>query len=248
MNFKQIGLSVAAALFLSSHAVVADDNDPRDAILEALESHLPNLSIEAEQLSRSPIDGIWVLKIGPEVVYVDEQGEHLFQGDLIHLASRENLTENERASARSQTLDQVNPATRISYPAAEERYSVTVFTDIDCGYCRQLHRDMDEINEAGVTVHYLFYPRGGPGSAAWEKSDQVWCADDQHAAMDEAKSGASLDMDICDDTPTESHFEMGRQMQVTGTPAIVTQSGHVIRGYLPVDNLVSQIESLEGGE
>lgn len=246
MNFKHIGLSLALALLLTSHNALADDSDPRDQILESLEEHLPNLSINADQLSPSPIEGLWVLKVGPEVVYVDETGEHLFQGDIIHLPSRDNLTEGERAGARTQTLAQVDPATRISYPASEERHSVIVFTDIDCGYCRQLHRDMEEINEAGITVHYLFYPRGGPDSAAWDKSDQVWCAEDRHAAMDEAKTGANLDMEVCDDTPTERHFELGRQMQITGTPTIVTESGHVIRGYLPVDNLVSQIESLEG--
>jgi len=223
----------------------ASEPDAKDLILDNLEEHLPNLEITRDQLSPSPIDGLWVLSIGPEVVYVDETGTHIFQGDLIHLPSRENLTEADRVKARSQALERVGQDTRLSYLAEEESHSITVFTDIDCGYCRQLHRDMDELNEAGISVHYLFYPRGGEGSAAWTKSDQVWCADDRRNTLDEAKSGANLQGDSCEGTPTRQHYELGRQMQVTGTPTIVTESGHLIRGYVPADNLISRIHELE---
>ncbi|MEA5444799.1 DsbC family protein [Gammaproteobacteria bacterium AB-CW1] len=246
--FRRTSLSMTiAAIFLLglSLSLPAAAGD-REKIIEALQEHLPNLPIEESQLSRADVDGWWVLRVGPDIVYVDDSGEHLFQGDLIHLPSRDNLTERARADARRDVLAQVDPDSRISYPAENEQYSVTVFTDIDCGYCRQLHRDMDDLNEAGVTVHYLFYPRGGEQSPAWEKSDRVWCADDRNAAMDYAKSGGTPDSDVCDQTPTANHFQLGRQMQVTGTPAIITDSGHMIRGYLPVARMLDEIRSHEG--
>ncbi|MCP1726147.1 thiol:disulfide interchange protein DsbC [Natronospira proteinivora] len=248
MRFKTLVYYLMLAVGIMGSAPLAAEQDHKDIILKNLEQHLPNLSISREQLRPSPIDGLWILTIGPEVVYVDEEGEHLFQGDMIHLPSRENLSEADRAEARRETLSGVDPETRLSYIAEEEAFNITVFTDIDCGYCRQLHRDMDELNKAGISVHYLFYPRGGEGTAAWEKSDQVWCADDKHEAMDEAKSGANLQGDTCEETPTEAHFQLGRQMQVSGTPTIITESGHIIRGYVPADNLISRIRDLENGD
>jgi thiol:disulfide interchange protein DsbC len=241
MNQSSIRSLAGVCLLALSAAVMAGEQDSRDRIVEGLQQNLPDLTVNRDQLSPTPVDGLWALSIGPEVVYVDDKGEHLFQGDLIDLSSRTNLTEQTRSSARQTALAGINADQKISFEAEDEKYRLTVFTDIDCGYCRQLHRDMDELNAAGITVDYLFYPRGGPNSDAWNKSDRVWCSDDRHAAMDHAKSGGTPEASVCEDTPTQAHYQLGRQMQLTGTPALVTESGHMIRGYMPVDRLVTEI-------
>lgn len=223
-------------------AALGDEGETKDRIIEGLEKNLPSLTVERDQLSRSPIPGLWTLQVGPDVVYVDESGEHLVQGDVISLRDRENLTETDRRSARLEAIDAIPSDRKISYPAEDEEHSITVFTDIDCGYCRQLHRDMADLNEAGVTVDYLFFPRGGQSSDAWEKSNRVWCADDRRAALDQAKSGQTPETASCDDTPTEMHHTLGQRMGVTGTPAIITDEGHMIRGYMPLPRLLQQLE------
>lgn len=220
-----------------------DDGDTRADIIDGLERNLPSLDVEPSQLTPSAISGLWTLQIGPEIVYVDEQGEHLFQGDVINLSGRENLTENARQSARSEALAGIPADRQIIYPAEDEAHRITVFTDIDCGYCRQLHRDMADLNEAGISVHYLFFPRGGQASDAWDKSNAVWCADDRRAALDRAKSGRSVNSNECEDTPTETHYNLGRRMGVTGTPAIITDDGRMIRGYMPLPRLVQELRS-----
>lgn len=223
------------------------DDEVRAEIISGLERNLPSLDVEPSQLSPSPIAGLWTLQLGPEIVYVDAQGEHLFQGDVINLTNRENLTEGTRQSARTEALAEIPPEQQIIYSADDEKHRITVFTDIDCGYCRQLHRDMADLNEAGISVHYLFFPRGGQASEAWDKSNAVWCADDRRSALDRAKSGRSVATDDCGDTPTEAHYNLGRRMGVTGTPAIITDDGRMIRGYMPLPRLLQELRSGESG-
>lgn len=224
----------------------AGEAPDRAEIHEKLQQHLPNAPIEREHIEPGPIAGLWTVTIGADVIYVDSSGEYVFQGEVLHLPSRSNVSEGHRAAARSRAIDQVGEDRMLIYEAAEETRRVTVFTDIDCGYCRQLHGDMAALNEQGLTVRYLFYPRGGEDSDAWAKSDAVWCADDRHAAIDRAKEGGNPGEADCEDTPTASHFRLGQQVGVEGTPTIVTESGHRIGGYLPVERLLERIRELEG--
>lgn len=251
MNAARLTALTAVLAFFavpsSLPAQSSEDDEVRADIISGLESNLPSLDVEPSQLSPSPIDGLWTLQLGPEVVYVDEQGKHLFQGDVINLTNRENLTEGTRQSARTEALSEIPSEQQIIYPADDEKHRITVFTDIDCGYCRQLHRDMADLNEAGISVHYLFFPRGGQTSEAWDKSDAVWCADDRRDALDRAKSGRSVDTDDCGETPTEDHYNLGRRMGVTGTPAIITDDGRMIRGYMPLPRLLQELRS-DGGD
>lgn len=238
--------TVAALAALFAGNLYAEEALDREGIYEKLSEHLPGAPIEKEHIEPGPIDGLWTVSIGADVIYVDATGEYVIQGEVLHLASRSNITEQGRAKARKRMIDEVSEDRGMHYSADEERYHVTVFTDIDCGYCRQFHQDMDEYLENGLSVTYLFYPRGGEESDAWRKSDAVWCADDRHAAIDTAKAGGDPGEADCEDTPTASHFRLGRQVGVEGTPTIITESGHRIGGYLPAEQLLEQIRELEG--
>ncbi|MEO1575695.1 MAG: DsbC family protein, partial [Pseudomonadota bacterium] len=122
------------------------------------------------------------------------------------------------------------------------KHSLTVFTDIDCGYCRKLHSEIEDLEQLGVEVRYLFFPRAGPGSASWDKAESVWCADDRNAALTDAKAGRPVAPKECGDASIQAQYDMGRAVGLTGTPAIVTSSGELIAGYLPAQRLVTRLE------
>jgi thiol:disulfide interchange protein DsbC len=125
-------------------------------------------------------------------------------------------------------------------------YTITVFTDVDCGYCRKLHSEMAELNRLGVRVRYMFYPRTGPNTESWRKAEAVWCAADRNDALTRAKAGGPLDLSkTCGPNPVAREYALGQSIGVRGTPAIVTESGDYISGYLPPRDLVEQIKELQ---
>jgi thiol:disulfide interchange protein DsbC len=125
-------------------------------------------------------------------------------------------------------------------------YTITVFTDVDCAYCRKLHSEIAELNRLGVRVRYMFYPRTGPNTDSWKKAEVVWCSANRNEALTRAKSGAQLDMTkTCDATPVAREYALGQSIGVRGTPAIVTERGDYIAGYMPPRELVQQIKDLQ---
>jgi len=124
-------------------------------------------------------------------------------------------------------------------------YTITVFTDVDCGYCRKLHSEMAELNRMGVRVRYMFFPRTGPNTESWKKAEVVWCSPDRNDALTRAKAGVALDMNkTCEVTPVAREYALGQSIGVHGTPAILTENGDYISGYMPPRELVQQIKDL----
>ena len=195
-----------------------------------------------DAVNEAPVKGLYEVTYGPKLYYVTLDGRYLFSGELFDLKTRTNLTEENRSKVRLKTLSSVDKSSMITYKAkGKEKYHITVFTDIDCGYCRKLHSGMKEMNELGITVSYLAYPRAGIGSSSYDKAVNVWCADDRHKAMDEAKRGANPAKASCD-APVKQHYELGVQVGVTGTPAIVLSDGTLMPGYLPPKQLLKALE------
>jgi len=128
-------------------------------------------------------------------------------------------------------------------PDAPKRY-ITVFTDIDCSYCRKLHNEVAELNEAGIQVRYLAFPRAGIGSKSHKKYESVWCNDDQQTALTSAKSGASVPSANCTN-PVAETYKLGQEVGVRGTPTIIFDDGTVAPGYVPAKDLIKRM-GLEG--
>ena len=126
--------------------------------------------------------------------------------------------------------------------SGEVKHTITIFTDVDCGYCRQFHREIDKVTALGIEVHYLFYPRTGPNTESWTKADQVWCAADHNSALTRAKLGGEIPKSAACATPVESHFELGQRIGVRGTPAIFNEAGDLIGGYLPPATLAKVLD------
>jgi thiol:disulfide interchange protein DsbC len=200
-------------------------------------------NVKAGDISDSPIPGIYQVSLGSNVAYVTSDGRYVVQGEIIDVANGENLTELTRERGRVSLLASVDSDHMIVFrPEGEVKHTVTIFTDVDCGYCRQLHREIDKVNDLGIEVHYLFYPRTGRNTESWEKADKVWCASDRNTALTRAKLGGEVPDASCAETPVEAHFTLGQRVGVRGTPAVFSESGELLGGYLPPATLLERLD------
>lgn len=232
-SIRQISLFLLALFFVAA-AQGADD-----PVRQALSKILPNADKMA--IADSPITGIKQVTIDSTVVYVSTDGHYLMQGKLFDLETRTDLTEEALSTIRKDLMADVDTAGMISFVPESPLYDVYVFTDIDCGYCRRLHSQIEEYNRLGIAVHYLFFPRAGVGSPSFSKAVSVWCADDKQAAFTAAKLGDDPAPESCDN-PVLEQYELGQRIGMTGTPALVLKDGSMVRGYMPPDNLLKHLE------
>ena len=222
-------LSLLAALPLpgqSAPAAAVPDADPRAAIAAKFPEVRP------EQITPSPVQGLYEVRIGAKIAYVSADGRYLVQGDIVDIDTDQNLTEGRRDGVRRDVLAGVSEAGMIVFAPAKTLSTVTVFTDIDCGYCRKLHKQIADYNARGIKVRYMFFPRSGPGTESWTKAEQVSCSKDRQAALTAAKLGSTSNAKSCKPNPVAQHYNIGRDFGVQGTPAIILESGELIGGYL----------------
>jgi thiol:disulfide interchange protein DsbC len=200
--------------------------------------------IEAKDITDAPIAGMYQVAVGANVAYVTKDGRYIIRGDIINVETSANVSEETRARARAAMLGSVDPATMIVFKPANGavKHTVTIFTDVDCGYCRQFHREIDKVTALGIEVHYLFYPRTGPNTESWTKAEEVWCAPDHNSALTRAKLGGSLPENHSCATPVADQYDLGQRIGVRGTPAIFNEAGDLIGGYLPPATLAKVLD------
>ena len=215
-------------------------NADEEAIRKALSQAMPNSKVDA--VKSSVIKGLYEAAIGANIYYVSEDGKYLIQGRLVDIAARKDLTEEKLNGTRKLAIEKMGKEDMIIFKAKIPKYTVTIFTDIDCGYCRKLHSELDQYSAQGITIQYLFYPRAGKGSDSYNKAISVWCADDRNAALTAAKKDKSIPVKTCDN-PIDKHMKLAEDFDVKGTPMIVTESGNILPGYLPAKQLVEALES-----
>jgi thiol:disulfide interchange protein DsbC len=204
------------------------------AIEQALKEVLPG--VKPDSITPSSMSGLYEVVVGPKLFYVSEDGRYLFQGSMIDIKAREDLTEGKLAGARVSSLKKVGLDNMIVFKPKSSKHSLYVFTDIDCGYCRKLHSEIDQYLSEGIEIRYLFFPRAGEGSESYKKAVSVWCADDRNAALTKAKRGEAVENRQCDN-PVDRHLTLGTQMGATGTPMLVTEKGNILPGYVPARQL-----------
>lgn len=231
---RLIALAVALAV-TPLLASAADEADPREKIAEMI----PGLTVE--DVSEGPIDGLYEVTMGSQIVYLTGDRRYLVKGDIIDLNTNESVTEKRRSGLRLETLNALDDSQMVIFGSEDATHTITVFTDIDCTYCRKLHREMAVLNDRGIRVRYVFYPRHGPGSESWAKADAVWCSDDRQSAMTRAKSGEAVEAKSCP-TPVAEHYALGNKLGVRGTPALVMGDGELIGGYVPAAELATYLE------
>ena len=219
-------------LIFISTIVVADEGLRNQLMLEFHES-LSKLSSDFEitDVKKTPIDGLYQVMIGSDVIYMTRDGNYVLKGEILDIRDRRNLTEDALAENRINLLNTITKDEYIEFASNSTESYIYVFTDVDCGYCRKLHRDVPELNAKGIAVRYLAYPRAGVGSAVGE---------DRQSALTRAKNREQVESKTCD-APIARQYALGKELGVTGTPAIFLENGRKLPGYIPPDELIQQI-------
>lgn len=235
-------IAVTAGLFLLAAPAFAATQDDE---LEAVRAKVSDMFqfIYPEHVHASPIDGWYTIQKGSIIVYISSDGRYLLQGDIIDLETDVNLTEAIRNDTRRQLVAAVSDNHVIKFTPEDIKHSVTVFTDIDCAYCRRLHSEIDAYLAHGIEVRYMLYPRNGPASRSWGISEEIYCSSDRNKALTAAKLDRSFQTVACDTSVIQDTYALGQEIGFTGTPAIILEDGTLIGGYLPPDALNQRLNN-----
>jgi thiol:disulfide interchange protein DsbC len=239
----QFGIMMSAcALIVSPAAAAEDDSEELAHVREAVSGLFDE--IEPQHVMASPIEGWYMIRKGAIIAYISADGRYLLQGDLIDLDLQVNLSEASRDDARKAMMSEIPQENMIIFSPDEVKYSVAIFTDVDCTYCRRLHSQIDDYLAEGIEVRYLLYPRNGPRSKSWATAEQVWCSDDRNEALTLAKLDQEFDTHECDSSMVSNHYLIGQDVGLRGTPAIVFENGQLVSGYIPAQRLSEQLAEL----
>lgn len=239
MNPTARTLQILALIALAGPACAEPPGGKPDARAEIAR----RLDVRVEDVRPSAIDGLYEVTSGAEVGYVSYDGRFYVDGDVFDMKTKNNLTEERRKQGRVALLAGVSDADAIIFaPQGAVRHTLTVFTDLDCTYCRRMHREIEEFNRLGFRVRYLMFPRGGPGSESWRKAEAVWCSADRREALTRAKRGEAVKAQRCT-TPVAAQYELGKQLGIRGTPGIITGNGEYLAGYLPAANMLEYLSA-----
>ena len=193
----------------------------------------------------SQVDGLFVVDIGDlQPIYASKDGNFFLYGEMYAIKNGEllNTTKQEISLNRRAILDsELSEKDFITFAATDEKHVITVFTDVDCGYCRKFHGEIEDYNAQGITVNYVAFPRSGLESDSYNKIVSAWCSSDPKGTLTALKEGRDPALKLCQDHPVEDHYLLGQRIGITGTPAIISSSGDLLPGYLPPMELLKKL-------
>jgi len=225
----------AAAVTAAAPAAKAD---PRADIVKKIDG------LKLEDVRMTPVNGVYEITRGSEISYVSSDGRYVILGDMVDIDKDSNLAENRRRAIRQRLIETVPESEMVVFSPKNPKYTVTVFTDIDCGYCRRLHSQIAEYNRLGIRVRYLFFPRSGPDTDSWHKAEAVWCAPNRNEALTRAKNGEDVKSPDCHaNSIVARDWDLGHKLSVEGTPAIFLPSGEMLGGYAPPSQLAQYLKT-----
>lgn len=236
IKYQAIGLS----LVLSTAVGASAQTDSLDGVKAKIES---SLGMQISAIADSPVNGLLQLETDKGLFYSSADGKFLLQARVYNLdEGMRNETELALSHIRLAGIEEFKDSA-IEYKAKNEKYVVTVFTDINCGYCRKLHNEIDKYNDRGITIRYLAYPREGLRSATYQNMISVWCADNKQQALTNAKNGEVVKTKSCD-SKVAQQYAFGQKVGVNGTPNIILPDGSLIPGYQPPELLAQALKEM----
>ncbi len=236
-----LGVLFAIAIPCSATSAELQSSKVSDTVVAKLVILRPDLSVI--RAKSAPIPNMVEIELtGGTLLYASADGRYLIAGDLYELGDKLiNVSQKARDEKRKELIEQVSLSDMAIFPAQGHRKAVmTVFTDIDCSFCRKLHQEVPEINKMGVEVRYLAYPRSGLSSPGYDKLVTAWCSRDRQDAITRMKRGEELPAKSCDN-PVAREFELGQLTGLTGTPSIVLEDGRMLDGYLSAEQIKQQL-------
>jgi thiol:disulfide interchange protein DsbC len=229
----------------TANAPDAEAGTPDARAIEAIRRLNPQVQID--RVDAAPLPGFRQAIVGGQVVYVSDDGRYVFvpgpSGALFDAQARRNLSEAALGDVRRDLLKTIPESERIVFTPPKPEYTVTVFTDVACGYCRRLHSEIEEYNRQGIAIEYLAFPRMGIGSEDYKTMVSVWCAKDRKKALTDAKAGRDVPSRTCK-TPVDMHYDVGQRVGLTGTPMIIAEDGTQLGGYVPPAQLREALDRL----
>ncbi|MDQ0009891.1 thiol:disulfide interchange protein DsbC [Luteibacter jiangsuensis] len=240
---------ILPALLAGAFAMTACAADDEKAARDAVEALGPGIKVDS--IVPAPMPGFYQVIASGRMVYVTSDGRYMINGNLVDLKAKTDLSAASWAALRKAELAKLPASQRLVYAPANPKHTVTVFTDVDCGFCRQLHAHIDEFNKQGIAVEYVFWPREGVKTTAgndtpsYTKAVSVWCSADRKNAFNEAMKGATPKAASCAN-PVKDEFELGERLGVNGTPTIVTENGDVVGGYVTPAQLLQALSAPPG--
>jgi thiol:disulfide interchange protein DsbC len=230
---------VSLVLAVAATAAQTTDNAEVERVRQAVNKLISGHKASTIQLS--PIPGLYEVMVGAQLYYVSADGKYLLNGNLYDIDNRKDLSASKMSKVKAEMIGQVKEENMVIFAPEKYQYTVTVFTDIDCGYCRKLHSEIQQYNDLGIRVRYLMFPRAGMGSPSYKKAVNVFCAKDRNTALTRAKAGENIEDKECEN-PVASQYALGQMIGVTGTPAIFLEDGELVPGYVPAKRMAAMLK------
>lgn len=237
MQRSVIGPVTAVIMAVLSYSVIAENGATEQAIAAKIQAAIPQLPIT--QVSASRLPGFYEVELANgERLFANPEADYFIAGDMFQITGNKlvNLSEAKRDEKRAEKIAAIDDGEKIIFTPENKKATVTVFTDVDCGYCRRLHMHMAGYLKQGIEIQYLAYPRAGIGSNSYKKIVSAWCAENKQEALTKLKNGEEIAQTTCDN-PVADQFRLGNELGVTGTPALVFESGRLYPGYVEPEHL-----------
>ena len=225
--------------------IFAPDAKPDDLLISSkINAVLPE-GMSVQSVKKSQIENLYIVDIGDlQPIYASKNGEFFFYGELYAVNGNmlQNTTKDEINLKRKSILDEaLSEGDFITFKSDNEKHRVIIFTDVDCGYCRKFHNEINDFNDLGITVNYVAFPRSGLASDSYNKIVTAWCSTAPKDTLTKMKEGFDVQLSMCQNHPVEKHFLLGQKIGITGTPAIIKSNGELLPGYLPPEELITRL-------
>jgi len=241
-TYRLLGALLISTVFISSVSAGTKTTLSAEDKTAATEIAGKLPGIEPDNVRPTSIPGLYQVTAAPQVLYISRDAKLLFYGDIVNRETGQNLTTPVRDQARLTTVNSMDESSMIVFaPKKETKHTITVFTDIDCGYCKKLHNEIKTYTDLGIKVRYMAYPRAGINSPSYNKAVNVWCSEDRNKAITVAKQNQNVTSKKCDD-PVKSHMLLGERLGVNGTPNLILDDGRMVPGYVPAAKLFELLE------
>ena len=237
--FKKIlGIAMIIAGLSGINAYAGNEVDVINKVLQHL---IPGQT--PDSIAESVIPGLYEVSYGPDVLYITKDGRYVLEGDLLNTQTREDITEKIRSAARLKLINAVDPKSMIIFAPKKVKHTVTVFTDVDCAFCRKLHSQIAQYNKDGIAIRYMAFPRSGVNTPSYYKAVAVWCSPDRHTALTRAKLGEPMKRVTCDN-PVRQQMALADKLGVNATPTLILEDGSLISGYIPPDRMSKMLDKM----
>ena len=231
------GFAFACLALLAGGTVLAQEA----AIRKNLGERLPSMP-KIDEVSKTPMNGLYEVRMGGEIMYSDAEGNFLIQGNLFDVKQKRNLTEERMDKLSAVPFDQLPLKNAYTQVRGNGKRKLVVFADPNCGYCKRFEKDLQKLDN--VTISHVLYPILGEDSKT--KSKNIWCAKDKAKTWNDwMLNGVTPAAASCDTAGIDANVDFGKKNRITGTPTLFFADGTRIVGAVPLAQIENQLAQVK---